>query len=61
MITKSFQFDLGQKVNIKEINRPGIVIGLLVDLQSISYKISYWDNSQRKIEWLYDFDLENKE
>jgi len=61
MITKSFQFDLGQKVKIKEINRVGTIVGLLVDLEAICYKVSYWDNCSRKVEWLYDFDIENKE
>lgn len=56
--TEVFAFDLGDKVIIKEIQRPGIIEGLIVDYLGPQYYVSYWDNSDRKKVYLPLRDLE---
>lgn len=61
MNSKTFDFDLEQKVKIVEINRLGIVTGLLFEGSGTQYRIQYWDCACRKTEWLYAFELEGLE
>lgn len=61
MYSKTFDFDLEQKVKIIEIDRPGIVTGLLFEGSGTQYRVQYWDNACRKTEWLYAFELERLE
>lgn len=56
--TVVFQFRLRQIVKVKELSRPGIVTGCLVDHDGISYRVAYWNNGDRKSEWLFAEELE---
>lgn len=47
-----FQFDLGDKVMIPEINRPGTVEALTVDYLGPQYRVAYWDNGERRTAWV---------
>lgn len=60
MKTIAFQFTIGQKVMVKEIQRPGVVEILQFDSLGIQVKVAYWDNSDRKSAWLYEWELEER-
>ena len=61
MHIKHFIFDLKDKVRIKELNRPGIITGLLLESEGEFYRVCYWDSYSRKSEWMYSFELEKVE
>ncbi len=61
MHIKHFIFDLKDKVKIKELNRPGIITGLLSESEGEFYRVCYWDSCSRKSEWMYSFELEKTE
>lgn len=56
--TKEFDFSVGDKILLREIQRPGRIEILQVDSLGVQYRVSYWDNSERKIVWLYPEELE---
>lgn len=58
MKTYTFEHDLKSKVTLKEISRPGIVDGLIVDNLGIQYAIVYWDSGERKRTWVFGFEIE---
>ena len=58
MKTLELSFDLGQKVMVKEIQRPGRVEIAQLDNLGLMYRVSYWDNGERKSTWLYPDEIE---
>lgn len=48
----AFEFDLNSRVLINEVQRPGSVDSLMVDYLGVQYRVSYWDNGDRKSVWL---------
>lgn len=58
MSTVTLQFSLRQRVKVKDIDRTGVVTAAMLDGDGWSYRVAYWDNSQRRSEWLLDFELE---
>jgi hypothetical protein len=58
MRIEKFEFDLGEKVIITEIQRTGVVDSLTVDFLGPQYRVAYWDNSERKTTWLPAHELE---
>lgn len=58
MRTENFQFDLQQRVMVKEIQRPGVVEALMIDYLGVQYRVAYWDNSDRRTVWLHAAELE---
>jgi len=49
---ETFKFDLGSRVIIREIQRPGRVEALMVDFLGPQYRVAFWDNSKRETAWL---------
>ena len=60
MTTIEFKFALRQRVLILEIQRIGTIDMIQIDNLGVSYRVAYWDNSERKIVWLYDHEIEVK-
>lgn len=58
MRTETFKFNLGDKVIIHEIQRPGIVALLRVTSIGRDYLVDYLNDGTRKSEWLYEWELE---
>ncbi len=58
MRTENFQFDLMDRVIVKEIGRPGVVEALMIDYLGVQYRVAYWDNSDRRTVWLHAAELE---
>ncbi len=57
---ETFKFNLGDRVIIREIQRPGVVEGMLIDYLGPQYYITYWDNSERKKVYLPAGELEER-
>jgi hypothetical protein len=53
-----FSYSVGDRVMVKEIQRPARVEILQVDTNGTMYRVTYWDNSKRESAWLYDDELE---
>jgi hypothetical protein len=53
-------FEIGQKVLVREIQRPGRVDMIQIDSVGMQYRIAYWDNSDRKNTWLYADEIESR-
>lgn len=58
--TVEFEFSLTDKVLIKEIRRPGVVMAVRIDAFAHMFLIAYWNDGNRKEEWLYAFELESR-
>jgi hypothetical protein len=58
--TVEFDFKVGERVLIKEVQRPGRVEIIQVDSLGIQYRVVYWDNSKRELVWLYADELEER-
>lgn len=56
--TQVFRFDLKDKVRLIDINRPGQVTGLLVEDTGVQYRVTFWNDSVRRVEWVYDHEIE---
>jgi hypothetical protein len=52
------EYELHQKVTIKEISRPGIVIAIILDSRGTQYQVVFWHNGKRESVWMFGFELE---
>lgn len=55
-----FEYDLNEKVLIREVHRPGVIESLCVDFLGPQYRVAYWDNSERRTVWLKADELERR-
>jgi hypothetical protein len=57
-VTKvAFFFSLGDRVTLSEIGQPGVVTGLLHEQLGDQYRVTWWNNGERKTEWLFGHEL----
>lgn len=56
-LTQSFPFRLDDKVTVTDINRPGIITGILAESMGIQYRVIYWNDCVRKTEWVYEWEV----
>lgn len=63
-VTVHFAFKLQDKVRLIEIDRHGIIDGLIFDSSGQMYRVAYWHNGARNSTWVYaheiKFDQQNK-
>lgn len=52
-----FDYSVGDRVMLIEIDRPGVVTSLIRDNDGLQYRIVWWDNGSRKSEWLHSFEI----
>ena len=57
-MTVEFKFSIGEKVIVKEIQRPGRVTALRSTVFGIDVLVCYWNDGQRREEWLYEDEIE---
>lgn len=58
MNTIKVSFELGQKVIVKELERPGVVTSILAVPGSVTYQVRYfWDGEAKEV-YLYDWEIE---
>jgi hypothetical protein len=60
MSVVDFAHAIGAKVLLLEINRPAIVTACMVEADGKQYRVVYWNDGQRKCEWVHDFEIEDK-
>lgn len=58
--TVDFDFKVGDRVLVKEIQRPGRVELVQMDFLGTQYRVAFWDNSKRENVWLYPDELEQR-
>lgn len=56
-MTITYAHSLGAKVTIVETEHPAIVTGLLTDSCGSQYRVVWWNNGERKQDWLYEYEL----
>lgn len=56
-MTINFPVSLGEVVRIREIDRPGIVVALMVSPEGVEMKVAYWHEGRRYQEWLHAGEL----
>ncbi len=56
-MTTAHRFTLGQEVRILAIDSPGRVRAIQLDIQGISYKVTYWHDCKLCVEWVYEDEL----
>lgn len=54
----SFIYGIGQKILVKEIQRPGVVTCMRVTSFGKECLVAYWNDGNRKEEWMYEWELE---
>lgn len=54
-----FEFQLREKVKVKPLNVEGIVIAMTFDMEWKSYRVAYWWDGKRTVEWLMAEELES--
>ena len=59
-VSVKFEYDIGDKVNILDVDIPGRVTSLIKDTNGLQYLIAYWHNGERHSTWLFDWELERK-
>ena len=57
---ETFDFNIGDKVIINEVQRPGKIEALRIDFLGVQYLVGFWDNSQRQSAWLGADELSNR-
>lgn len=53
----TFNFSVGDKVLLNEIQRPGVVDVLQEDNNGLMYRVAYWDCAERKTAWVYSEEI----
>lgn len=54
----TLQFEIGQKVMIREVQRPGRVDMVQIDSIGVQFRVAYWIDGERKNTWLYFDELD---
>lgn len=57
-VTVEFRHSLGDEVRILKLSRPATVTGLAVFGATKQYRVVWWNEGERKEEWLYAEELE---
>jgi len=58
--TETFKFNINDKVLVNEIQRPGVVMALMIDYLGPQYMVYFWDNGDRRKEWLYEGEISTR-
>ncbi len=56
-LTVEFEFAPGDRCQLIEIDRPGMVTGCMRDSDGCKYCVVWWHDGQRRSEWLYHFEI----
>lgn len=54
----NFVYDIGDAVTIKALKLDATVIGLMRDSDGTSYRIVYWADGERRVEWVFAWEIE---
>lgn len=53
-----FGYTIEQPVRIKAANLNGNIEAMLIGVDGLQYKVSYWVESNRKTEWVMPYEIE---
>lgn len=54
----SFDYELGQRVILTDLERPGRIISCSASqFNGIQYQVVYWYEGVRRCEWLYHYEI----
>ena len=56
--TVCFDHKIGDQVHIKAIEMNGIVTGLMSEQDGQTYRVVYWNDGNRKCDWMLGLELE---
>lgn len=59
-MTKEFDFNLLDTVNITELQRPGIILEINIDTTGIQYRVRYFDDGDAKYVYFFSNELKLK-
>lgn len=52
------QYEVGQYVTIRGLEHTrGFISGILLDTDGIQYRVVYWADSVRRVEWVYPCEI----
>ncbi len=57
----TYAYSIGSRVVIAETGHPGVITGLMTESAGSAYRIVWWNNGERKQEWLYEYELKGAE
>ena len=60
MVDYKFEYDIEDKVKLKEIGMDAQVDSLIVDMRGVMYRVVYWNDGVRETDWVYDWEIEAK-
>ena len=52
-----FDFEIGQKVTIVELERTGLVISIWINKAGVQYEVRYFDKAEAKTVYFYPSEL----
>ena len=52
-----FKYDIGDEVKIKAVSVNARVNAMLLDSTGVQYHVIYWDDGERRLEWVYEWEL----
>jgi len=56
---KTFHFGIDDKILVKAIRQPGVVLGLTWDEMGPQYKVRYWNDGNRCCEWMFPDEIKD--
>lgn len=56
--TVKFTYDIGDPVVLKALKLDGTVIGMMRDTEGLSYRVVYWADGERRVEWVFPWEIE---
>ena len=57
MTTVEYAHDMGDSVLIRAIRVMGQVDGMMSDTRGPMYRVVYWDDGRRNVDWMYDWEI----
>jgi hypothetical protein len=57
--TVTIHYAVTERVKIKELDRPGVVIGVFMDGSKIQYRVRYFYQGEAKEVYFYDWEIES--
>lgn len=52
-----FDYNIGEEVGIRDINRTGRIDAQKRAKSGLMYRVIYWNDGERRVDWLYDWEL----
>lgn len=57
MSEQDWGYTIGQRVTLVEPALQGRIVGITQDSDGILYRVVYWDDAVRRVEWVFAFEI----